>query len=283
VSARTRPDRPAVPYLRPLIAWSFAVILLMPVYWMGVTIISPTSAILSRRPHLVPSLEAIDLSAFVRIFTERPVLSWLGNSVTVTIVAIVVTLLAALPAGYAISRASGFLRDLVGYILLVSLVLPATLIVIPIFQVYGMLGLLDNPIAVGFAVASTTVPFSAWMMKTYFDSIPLDLEEAAAVDGVGRFRIFMSVILPISGPGIGAVLAFTSIWAWADFLYASTLLLRDSSWTLTIGIVTFIGEYAADWQGLMATGLIATIPLLLIFLALQRLLVEGLTGGAVKD
>jgi multiple sugar transport system permease protein len=91
------------------------------------------------------------------------------------------------------------------------------------------------------------------------------------------------VVLPISGPAIGAALAFTSIWAWSDFLYASTLLLSDSAWTLTIGVVTFIGEYAADWQGLMATGLVATIPLVVVFLLLQQLLVEGLTGGAVKE
>jgi len=271
------------PILRPLFAWVLAALVLTPIYWLLVTIVSPTRQILSRNPRIVPAWDALDFSAFVRIFTERPVLPWLLNSIAVTFVAIIVTLLVALPAGYAISRAQGRIRDIVGYLLLMSLVLPSTLIIIPIFQTFSTLGLLNNPFAVGFAVASTTAPFSVWMMKTYFDSLPFELEEASAVDGASRIETFFMVVLPISGPAIGAVLAFTSIWAWADFLYASTLLLSDGSWTLTIGIVTFIGEYAADWQGLMATGLVATLPLLVTFLLLQHLLVDGLTGGAVKE
>ena len=268
---------------RPIAAWVLAAAVLTPVYWLLVTIVSPTRQILNRNPRLIPDWETLDFSAFVRIFTERPVLTWLTNSVAVTVVAIVVTLAVALPAGYAISRARGRLRDIVGYLLLMSLVLPATLIIIPIFQAFSALGLINNPLAVGFAVASTTCPFSVWMMKTYFDSVPYELEEAAAIDGATRIETFFAIVLPVSGPAIGAVLAFTSIWAWADFLYASTLLLSDSAWTLTIGVVTFIGEYTADWQGLMATGLVATVPLVVVFLLLQQLLVEGLTGGAVKE
>src|SRR5690606_12583186 len=134
-----------------LIGWVSAAILLVPLYWLVVTIISPTSRILTREPSLVPSLADVDLSAFVRIFTDRPVLGWLGNSLLVSVVAIGVTLCVALPAGFAISRAKGALRDIVGYLLLLSFVLPSTLIVIPIFQFYGQLNLLDNPIAVGFA------------------------------------------------------------------------------------------------------------------------------------
>lgn len=268
---------------RGLIGWASAAILLMPLYWLIVTIVSPTSRILTREPSLFPSLDELDLSAFVRIFTDRPVLSWLGNSLMVSLVAIVVTLCAALPAGFAISRARGAFRDIVGYLLLLSLVLPATLIVIPIFQFYGQLNLLDNPLAVGFAIASTTTPFSVWMMKTYFDSLPYSLDEAAAIDGASSLTAFVYVMLPLSGPGVGAILAYTSIWAWSDFLYSSTLLLEDSRWTLSVGIVTFISEYAADWQGLMATGLLATVPIIAIFVALQRFLVEGLTTGANKE
>jgi multiple sugar transport system permease protein len=268
---------------RSLAGWALAAAVLTPVYWLIVTIVSPTRQVLSRNPRLFPPLDNLDLTAFVRIFTERPVLTWLSNSLMMTSVAIIVTLVVSLPAGYAISRARGKIRDIVGYLLLMSLVLPSTLIIIPIFQAFSALGLLNNPFAVGLAVASTTSPFSAWMMKTYFDSIPYDLEEAAAIDGASRIETFFLVVLPISGPAIGAALAFTSIWAWSDFLYASTLLLSDSAWTLTIGVVTFIGEYAADWQGLMATGLVATIPLVVVFLLLQQLLVEGLTGGAVKE
>ena len=108
--------------------------------------------------------------------------------------------------------------------LLVSLVLPATLIVIPIFQIDSQFGLLNNPFAVGLAVASTTAPFSVWTTKTYFDTIPRQLEEAALVDGASPLEAFIFVVLPLSGPGIGAVLAFTSIWAWADFLLFLDLL-----------------------------------------------------------
>lgn len=269
--------------LRVVLAWATAAILLTPVYWMIVTIISPTSRILSRDPALLPPFTDPDFSAFARIFTARPALTWLANSLSVTTVAILLTLLAALPAGYAISRASGVLRDVVGYLLLLSLVMPATLIVIPIFQFYGELDLIDNPFAVGLAIASTTTPFSVWLMKTYFDSIPTSLEEAAAIDGASSVTTFFHVILPLSTPGIGAILAYTAIWAWADFLYSSTLLLDDAEWTLSVGIVTFIGEYAADWQGLMATGLLATLPIVAIFMLLQHFLVDGLTSGATKE
>lgn len=268
--------------LRAVLAWTTAALLLTPIYWMLVTAILPSDLVVSRTPPYVPPIDAIDFSSFVRIFTDRPVPTWLVNSVVVTVVAVLTTVVVAIPAGYRMSRSSGRLKAALGYLLLISLALPGTLLIIPIFFGYARLGILNQPALVGLAVASTTTPFSTWMAKTYFDSVPRSLDESALVDGASEFTAFRRVILPLIGPATAAIVAYSVIWAWADFLYARTLLQRDADWTLSVGIVSFIGDYSADWQGLMATGLVAAVPLLVIFAALQNFLVEGMTKGSVK-
>lgn len=268
--------------IRVALAWVTAALLLLPVYWMLVTAILPSELVVTPDPTYFPPLADIDATSFVRIFTDRPVPGWLRNSTIVTVVSVMTTVLVAMPAGYRMSRSGGWIKTLFGYVMLISLALPGSLLIIPIFFSYAQLGILNRPLLVGLAVASTTTPFSTWMAKTYFDSVPRELDEAAKVDGASEWRAFRSVLMPLAGPATGAIVAYSAIWAWADFLYASTLLQRDDAWTLSVGIVSFIGDYAADWQGLMATGLVASVPLIAVFLALQGFLIEGMTRGAVK-
>src|SRR5690606_6503501 len=126
------------------------------------------------------------------------------------------------------------------------------------------------------------VPFAAWLMKSFFDSIPVELEEAAQADGCSRLRAFVSIVLPLARPGIGAVAIFSAILSWGEFTFARTLIQGDAGVTVTVGLVSFVGEYTADWGALMAAGLLSIGPMVLLFILLEPLLISGLTSGAVK-
>lgn len=273
---------PTVGTAAGVLALVTAGVLLTPVYWTFVSAVVPSGLVFSQQPVLIPPLDQIDLGTFGRIFSERPLLVWLANSLTVTLVVVLVTLLVSLPAGYRMSRGGSGYRSLLGSGLLLTMAVPGTMVIIPVFLAYAVLGLLNQPVLVGVAVASTTAPFATWMAKTYMDSIPKELDEAAAIDGSDRFRTFVFVISPLSLPAMGAIIAYSSIFGWANFLFARTLLTQGEHFTISVGIVDFIADYTSDWQGLMATGIVAAAPLVVMFLLMQRLLVEGLTAGSGK-
>jgi multiple sugar transport system permease protein len=258
------------------------VVLLFPVYWMVLTAILPTRDLLAQVPPLVPPLEKINFDAFSRVFEMRPVGQWLMNSTIVTVGATVGAVVLSTMAGYSLSRLASRLGLMVGYSLFTVQVIPRTLLVIPIFMMFSATGLVNT--LTGLVIANTVVivPFGTWIMKSIFDGVPIELEEAAMVDGCSRLRALVRIVLPLAKPGVGAVAIFSAIHAWGDFTYARTLILDGERTTITVGIVGFVGEYTADWGALMAGGLLSVAPMIIIFIILEPMLVSGLTSGAVK-
>ena len=259
-----------------------AIICVFPIYWMLVSSLLPTSVTLSKNPPLIPSLADFNFQAYQEVFLRSRLATWFVNSVIVTLGSVGLSMVVSVMAGYALSRMRSKGQAIAGMSMLLTRVLPATLLVIPLFITYSSLHLLNSLFGLMLANCTVIIPFSVWLMKGFFDSIPFELEESAAVDGCGIFTAFWRVVLPLTLPGLGATTAYAFVLAWSDYLFVRTFIQDQGLWTMTVGATSFIGEHAVEWSELMAVGLIGIVPVAVIFLFLEPLLVRGLAGGAVK-
>jgi multiple sugar transport system permease protein len=271
---------------RPLL-WTVGVsllcaVLLFPFYWMLVTAVLPTSQVLAREPTLVPALSDIGLRAFVIAFERKPLATWLANSLIVTVGATSISLVIASLAGYSLSRFRTRAQELTGLTLLLTKMLPGSLIVIPFFIMASTFHLIDSLWALMLANAAVGVPFATWLLKGFFDGIPRDLEQAAMIDGCSHLSAFVYIIVPLARPGLAACAIYLAILSWSDFVFAKTLINDQAHWTITTGMVSFIGEHGIDWSALMAAGVISMLPMIVLFLLLEPFLVSGMTSGSQK-
>jgi multiple sugar transport system permease protein len=258
-------------------------IVLFPVYWMFVTSVLPSRMVLSRAPPLIPPFDAMSFAAYVEVFRRRPVLTWIFNSAMVVAGSTLVSLVVATLAGYSLSRFPGPAQRAAGATLLLSKMLPSSLIVIPFFVMFTSLKLTDNLAGLVLANVAVGVPFATWMMKGFFDTLPRELEAAAEVDGATRLQALWMVVLPLARPGLAACGIYLAIVAWSEFVFARTLVTRPENWLVTVGLQSFVGEYLVDWPALMAAGVVSLVPMLVLFVLLEPFLVSGLTSGAVKQ
>jgi len=263
-----------------LVAVVVVMILLFPLYWMAVSSVTPIGNLFSTHLQLIPQLSDLRFGTFVNIFRQYPLFNWLLNSTLVTVGAVALSLASAVPAGFALSRIGPGGGTAAGLLMLLSRVVPGTLLVIPFFVMFEEVKLLNTLWGLIIADTSIIVPFAAWLLKGFFDSIPRELDDAAMVDGCNRWSTFARVIVPLSKPGIGAVAIYAVILAWSDYLFSLTLLLDPTHWTLTVGAASLITEHTVDWNSLMAMGVVAVVPMLVAFLFLEPFLVSGLTAGA---
>ena len=256
---------------------------LFPIYWMIVTSLLPSSIVLSRHPPLLPPLEHVSLDAFAGVFRRRPVLTWILNSTLVAVGSTIVSLVIATLAGYSLSRWQTRAQKVAGAALLLTKMLPGSLIVVPFFVMFTTAHLIDTRAALVAANVAVGVPFATWMMKGFFDTLPRELEQAAAIDGCTPLQALWYVILPLARPGLAACAIYLAIVAWSEFVFARTLVTKADLWTVTVGLQSFVGEYLVDWPALMAAGVVSLAPMLVLFLLLEPFLVSGLTSGAVKQ
>jgi multiple sugar transport system permease protein len=257
-------------------------ILLFPLYWMLVTALVPTAQVLSREPTLSPALSDMSLRAFVVAFTRRPLATWLGNSLLVTLGATTISLVIAALAGYSLSRFRTRAQEWTGLTLLLTKMLPGSLIVIPFFIMASTFHLIDSLFVLMLANAAVGVPFATWLLKGFFDGIPRELEQAAMIDGCGHLTAFAYIIVPLARPGLAACAIYLAILTWSDFVFARTLINDQARWTVTTGLVSFIGEHAIDWPALMAAGVLTMVPMAVLFVLLEPFLVSGLTAGSQR-
>jgi len=260
-----------------------AVVILFPIYWVFVSSIVPTATVLSRDPPLLPPLAQATLDAYLAVFARKPVLTWLLNSTLVTAGSVALALAISLLAGYSLSRFSTRGQQAAGFVLLLSKMLPPTLIVIPFFIMFTSFGLIDSLWGLVLANAAVGVPFASWLLKGFFDGIPHELEQAAMIDGCSEIGAMWRITLPLARPGVAASAVYLAIVTWADFVFARTLVSRPDNWLLTVGIQSFVSEHAVDWSMLMAAGSLSLVPVLVMFLLLEPFLVSGMTQGAVTS
>ncbi len=204
------------------------------------------------------------------------------NSLVVAGGATALGVLLATTAAYAFSRFRfpGHRLGIASFV--VVQMFPATMMIVPLYLLMSALGLLDSVFGLVVVYATTALPFCVWMLKGYFDTIPADLDEAALVDGASRIRIFYQVILPLARPAIAVTALFSFLTAWNEFIMAATFLSHEEKFTLPVTLFRHVGAYGADWGAFAAGSLVVSLPVCLLFFALQRQLVGGLSAGAVK-
>ena len=265
-----------------LVAALVATALLFPLYWMVLTAILPTSDTLSREPALWPAWSRLDTGAFAAAFARKPLGTWLMNSVIVTAGATSISLVIAALAGYSLSRFRTPAQQWTGLTLLLTKMLPGSLVVIPFFIMASTFHLIDSLAALMLANAAVGVPFATWLLKGFFDGIPRELEHAAMLDGCGHLGAFVRVVVPLARPGLAACAIYLAILSWSDFVFARTLINDQAHWTITTGLVSFIGEHGVDWPSLMAAGVISLAPMVVLFVLLEPFLVSGMTAGSQR-
>ena len=275
--------RASLRYVWLALALITVALVLFPIYWMLVTSVLPSSIVLSRNPPLIPPLERLSFDAFIEVFRRRPVFTWLANSTIVAVASTLASLMIASLAGYSLSRFTTRAQRVAGATLLLTKMLPGSLIVIPFFVMFTTAHLIDTRAALVLANISVGVPFATWMMKGFFDTLPRELEQAAVIDGCTPLQALWYVILPLARPGLAACAIYLAIVAWSEFVFARTLVTKSDLWTVTVGLQSFVGEYLVDWPALMAAGVVSLAPMLVLFLLLEPFLVSGLTSGAVKQ
>jgi len=255
-------------------------VLLFPLYWMLVTALRPGNQLLSYPPQFIP-LDAT-LDAFRRVLGETLIFRWFWNSTVVTAATIAIAVPISALAGYAMSRFRYAGVRETGYFLLVARMLPASLLIIPLYFIFARMGLINSYLALVIANTTFVVPFGAWMLKGFFDSIPRELEDAAMIDGASAIGALWRVVLPLSLPGLAATTIYCAILTWGEFVFAATLISGEARWTGPIGIASFIQQYLIQWSDIMAASLVFIVPVVIFFAFLERYLVQGLASGGVK-
>ncbi len=282
VQART--PRVTIPWQR-LITYAMLALLVAlvvtPFLWMLVGSFRPTYEHMQLQGQSL-WIENPTTENYHRLFAEYDFARYFLNSTFVaTVTAIFATSISAF-AGYSLARFRFPGRGLAGFLILTTQMLPAVAIIIPLFIWFNQFGLIDTYWALLIAYNAFAIPFSTWMLRGFFSSIPPELEEAAQVDGASQLSAFLKIVLPLSAPGLLATAIFSFILAWQEFLFAVTFTSRADLRTLTVGIASMRGKDVIDWGLLNAGVIVTTIPLAILFVLVQRYLVQGLTAGAIK-
>ncbi|MEH6725495.1 MAG: carbohydrate ABC transporter permease [Hyphomicrobiales bacterium] len=256
-------------------------VILFPIYWLLVTAVSTSDELSGLPPSFWP--EVPQWQIFSKVWEERPIGIWLMNSTLAALGSVALSMVVSVLAGYSLSRFTLRGGQSMGLFILTAKMLPATLLVIPLFAVFRNLGMIGSLWTLVIAHSTLIIPFTTWMLKGYFDTIPKELEQAAMVDRCSPLGAMFRVVLPISTPGLAATSLYAFVLSWADYAYARTFLAsRPDSWTANLGITTMQGEYTTDWNEISAAAVFVAIPIMLIYLFLERYLVGGLTAGAEK-
>jgi len=267
-----------------LVLLAFLVLILaisiFPFLYMLSTALRPRAEIFRFPPSWLPDTWA--WGNFVDVWSAAPLLNYLTNSILVAGGSTIINLALAVPAGYALARLEFPGRELFRQLLLITQMFSPVVLIIGLFRFMTTVHLTDTPWSLILTYAALSVSFSTWFLAGYFRSIPEEIEEAAMVDGASRIGALVRVILPSMTPALVAATVFAFIWAWNDFVIALTFISSPDKRTLPLGIYSFLGQYTVEWHYLMAAALIAVVPVVVLFLSIERYLVKGLTAGAVK-
>jgi arabinogalactan oligomer/maltooligosaccharide transport system permease protein len=273
---------------------SFTLLTIYPVLWVlalafsgqqsvGIIDLPKDPSFLERLRGVVPWPAHFSVKNFVDVMTDQPFGRWLLNSVMVSLMTTALGVFLACTAAYAFSRFRFPGRDGGMLAFLVSQMFPGTLMLIPLFIIIvKWLGLGNTFWGLVIVYATTAIPFCVWMLKGYFDTIPIDIEESARIDGASPQTIFIRIILPLAKPAIAITALFSFMTAWNEFILASVFLEAESMYTAPVGLRFFVGGFSSKWGFFAAGSVIVSLPVVTLFLYLQKYLVSGLTAGSVK-
>lgn len=266
-----------------VIALLIAVVFLFPLYWIVVTSLKTEGEIFSLHPTLWPQNPTF--KAYIDQFMggEYNILQGVLNSLAVAIPSTIISVLLAVPAAYGLARFDFFGKKWMIQSFLISQLMPATLLLTPMFIMFKKMAITDTFWAPILANCIMSISFSVMMLRPYFLSLPKELEEAAKIDGCNTFTSFIKIMLPIGYPGVIMTTVFSFLFSWGDLIYSLTFISEGTKRPITAGIYNFIGKYGIQWNKIMAFGTVVMIPVLLIFIFLQKYIIGGLTSGSVKE
>ena len=253
---------------------------LFPFAWMLVTSVKPQAEIMSIPPRLVPA--RVTLGHYADVFLKSRMPRYFLNSTVVAAGSTLAALAFAVPGSYGFARLRFRGRAFLQSAVLSSQMLPTAAIIVPLFIILKTLHLLNTFLGLVLAYLVITLPLSVWMLASYFRTIPVDVEEAAQLDGCSRLGVLLRVALPLSLPGITATAVYCFVVTWNEFLFALSFATNGRVMTLPIGLMEFTQEFTVDWGALMAGSILMTVPIVILFFAIQRAFISGLTSGATK-
>jgi len=270
--------------VEPLVSYAFLgvllVVVIFPFYWMTITAFKSETQMRSLVSMFWP--DPVVLDNFRHLLGDTDFLAWFKNSVFVAVSSTLVATAIGTLGAYSLARLSFLGRAFMSSAVLITYLVPPSILFIPLYAQIRNLGLADSLAGLIAAYPSFTVPFVTWLLMGYFESIPIELEEAAMIDGATRFGAFRRVILPLAAPGVLAAGLYAFTQAWNEFLYALVFITDVKLRTLPVGLSSFITGDVYGWGYLMAGAVLTTLPVIAAYTYLQKYMVEGLTAGSVK-
>lgn len=256
------------------------ILVLGPLYWVLSSAFKGRQEILQAVPTWFP--QSFTLSNFEQLFLTTDYGVYLRNSIIVGVATTVVTLIVSLAAAYGLYRLQVPGSGKIAGIVLVSYMIPGTLLIVPLYKTLAGLGLIDSYAGLVMVNVAFTAPFCTWLLRGFIHSIPAELDEAASIDGAGPLRTMVQVVLPLMAPGVATVAVYSFVYSWTEFVFASQFIVSDTLKTLPIGLSALVGQYTVNW-GLVMAGTVSTlVPTVVLFLFVGRYFVGGLIAGATK-
>ncbi len=255
--------------------------LLFPFYVMLITSLKPMSEIFTIPPTWLPAQPT--LQSYIEVWRAVPLARFFWNSLIIATGASILTLACAVPAGYALARYRFPGRSFMLYAILVTQMFSPVVVIITLFKVLSAYKLLNTYAALIVTNAAFALAFSLWMLTGFFQSVPKEVEEAAQLDGCTTVQTILKILIPLAAPGVATTVVYTFILAWNEFIFALTFISSTRMQPLTLGLASFIGRFTIEWNLLMAGSLLATLPVIILFLLVEKHLVTGLSAGALKS
>jgi multiple sugar transport system permease protein len=254
-------------------------IMLFPVYWMVNVSFTADQNLRKSPPNLIPIDGTLD--GYRQVLSQQ--LPYLGTSLAVGLGTVALTLILTAPAGYALAKLNPRGGGAVGFALLIAQMIPGIIMAMGFYAIFLGLGIINTVYGLVIADSTIAVPFGTLIFAAFMSGIPDEILQAAKVDGAGQLRTFRSIVLPLSRNAAVTVALFSFLWAWSDFVFATTLDGGGNSEPITLGIYRYIGNNDQQWNAIMATAVVASIPATILLVIAQRYVSAGVTAGAVKD
>jgi multiple sugar transport system permease protein len=258
----------------------FLVAAIFPIYWMLVVGFQKGSNLYRWPPYL--TIDVSQLDVILRLFKTQPVATWLFNTLLIAVGTSLLSVGLAIPAAYSFSRFTYKLRKPFQVYLLMSQMLPATVIIVPLFVLLRSASLLNTRLGLVLVDTAISASISVWVLKAYFDTIPFELEEAGVIDGCTRLQTLIRIALPLAAPAVASSLVICFFEGWNEFTFALTFISNQALWVASVGMASWIGWLTTPVEIMMSGAVLFTAPSVVLFLVMQRQLVGGLSAGSIK-
>lgn len=257
------------------------IFVVMPILWMISTSLKTEPETFAIPPKWIP--ETLTFASYKAMWTDYPFLYYFRNSIAVTLLAVGISVLISCLTGYGVTRFKFKGKNIFLAFILMTQMFPSVMLLVPYYKLLNTYNLNNTLFGLSLVYVSFTVPFCSWMMVGYYRTIPTTLDEAAIIDGCSHWQAFSKITLPIVMPGVASSAIYAFITCWNEYMFANLLMADEKMKTVSVGIAQMNGYYKILWNDLMASSVVASIPLVIAFLFLQKYFISGLTAGAVKQ